>query len=203
MKKGLVVVISAPSGTGKGTLLASLKNVAQNMKYSISVTTRTPRLGEVDGRDYFFTTHDNFKKMIEDNMLLEWDSFVGNYYGTPREYIENCVKQGYDVYLDITVKGALQVKQNYNNCILIFMLPPSFKELERRINSRGTETQEVINKRLEQAKEEINYINNYDYVIINDNVDDAVNDVLAIVHAEKLKVWRNLDIAQRLGFIDK
>jgi len=199
-RKGLVVVISAPSGTGKGTLLAALKNVAQNMKYSISVTTRIPRAGEVDGRDYFFTTHENFQKMIDDNMLLEWDSFVGNYYGTPREYIENCVNEGYDVYLDITVKGALQIKQNYNDCVLIFMLPPSFNELQRRITSRGTETQEVIKQRLEQAKEEIDYLNKYDYVIINDNVDNAVNDVLAIVHAEKLKVWRNSDIGKRLGF---
>lgn len=198
-RQGLVVVISAPSGTGKGAVLSALKERNANMRYSISVTTRKPREGEQEGVNYFYRTIDQFEQMIKDGQLLEWDKYVDNYYGTPMKYIEECTSQGNDVFLEITVEGALKVRDNYPDCVLIFMIPPSYEVLRQRIIGRGTEAIEVIEKRLAKAKLEIKCIDKYDYVIINDDVEEAANEVDSILFAEKLRYKRNKNITDIMG----
>lgn len=192
--EGLLVVISAPSGTGKGTLLKELLQRNENVKLSISATTRKPRESEVDGKNYFFRTVDEFKSMIENDELIEWDEYCGNFYGTPKKYITDTVSEGYDVILEITVEGAINIKNKYDNSVLIFIMPPSFEELKRRIEGRGTECVEIIEKRLQEAKEEIKHINKYDYIVVNDNLEKAINDINCILTSEKLKYERNKEI---------
>ncbi|HOQ36179.1 MAG TPA: guanylate kinase [Acetivibrio sp.] len=189
--EGLLVVVSGPSGAGKGTVLKRLKDSDDSIRFSISATTRTIRQGEKEGLNYFFKTRDEFKSMIEAGQLLEWVEYCGNYYGTPKEYIETTVKEGYDCLLEIEVEGAANVKKAYPDCVLIFILPPSFEELKRRIEKRATEEPEIVAKRLERAREEMAYIENYDYVIVNDKIEDAVENLRSILKAEKLKLNRN------------
>jgi len=189
--EGLLVVVSGPSGAGKGTVLKRLKDSDDSIRFSISATTRTIRQGEKEGLNYFFKTRDEFKSMIEAGQLLEWVEYCGNYYGTPKEYIETTVKEGYDCLLEIEVEGAANVKKAYPDCVLIFILPPSFEELKRRIEKRATEEPEIVAKRLQRAREEMAYIENYDYVIVNDKIEDAVENLRSILKAEKLKLNRN------------
>ncbi|ASS91610.1 MAG: guanylate kinase [Bacillaceae bacterium] len=184
-KKGLLIVLSGPSGVGKGTVRKALfaqKDV--NFQYSISVTTRTPREGEKDGVDYFFKTREQFEQMIKENKLLEWAEYVGNYYGTPVEYVEKTLAEGKDVFLEIEVQGALQVKKAFPDGLFIFLLPPSLEELKNRIVTRGTESADLINNRMKKAKEEIDMMDYYDYVVVNDEVNLACEKIKAIVTAE-------------------
>ncbi|HDX9576946.1 TPA: guanylate kinase [Bacillus pseudomycoides] len=184
-RRGLLIVLSGPSGVGKGTVRKELFNQEDtNLQYSISVTTRKPREGEVDGVDYFFKTREEFEEMIQNNKLLEWAEFVGNYYGTPVDYVEQTLQQGKDVFLEIEVQGAIQVKKAFPEGVFIFLAPPSLSELKNRIVGRGTETEEVIQNRLTVAKEEIEMMDAYDYVVENDEVELACERINAIVIGE-------------------
>lgn len=196
---GLIIVVSAPSGTGKSTLLNVLRERNRQMRFSVSATTREPRRGEKDGINYHFKSREEFAGMISRNKLAEWDEYCGNYYGTPRDYIESSVNSGFDIILDITVKGALGMKEQYPDCIMVFVLPPSYKELKKRIERRGTENPEAIRKRLEQAREEITCYYSYDYVVINDDIPRAARELESILAAEKLKVSRNEEMLRCLG----
>jgi guanylate kinase len=184
--KGMLVIISGPSGSGKGT-------VVKNLDYalSISVTTRLPREGEIDGRDYFFTTKENFTRMRQENDLLEHAVYVGNYYGTPRKYVESQIECGKVVVLEIEVYGALQVKEKFPEAVLIFLMPPTLSELSRRLYVRGTEDEVTIEARLKKATEEVPLIKKYDYLVINDDVDKATAAINAIVTAERAKPMRS------------
>ncbi|OZM58541.1 guanylate kinase [Lottiidibacillus patelloidae] len=186
MKKdrGLLFVLSGPSGVGKGTIMKEIRQQETNLKYSISMTTRQPREGEIDGVHYHFTEKEKFQEMIENNKLLEWAEFVGNYYGTPIDYVTETLDKGDDVILEIEVQGALQVKKNYPEAIFIFLMPPSLSELRNRIVGRGTEPEDIINNRLSIAREEIEMMSLYDYVVENDKVELACERIKAISIAE-------------------
>ena len=186
MNKGLKIVLSGPSGSGKGTIVKELIRDEQFL-LSISATTRAPRQGEEEGVHYFFKTRDDFESMIANNELIEYSEFCGNYYGTPKAFIEESVKNGKDVILEIEVKGAMQIKKIYPEAIFIFVVPPSLAELENRLVGRNTEARDVIEKRLNRAKEELALYNQYDYVVVNDRLVDAIDEIGCIVRAEKLK----------------
>lgn len=198
-REGLLVVVSGPSGTGKGTLLNNLKEKEKNIRFSVSATTRNPRDGEVDGVNYYFKTHEEFNDMINNNELVEWVKYCDNYYGTPKKCIEDTIKSGYDCLLEIEVEGALNIKKIYPDCISIFILPPSFEELRRRIEGRGTEQQDVIDKRMEKAIKEMGYVDKYDYVVVNDKIEEAVNSVISIIVSEKHRFKRNKNILETIG----
>jgi guanylate kinase len=182
--KGLLFVLSGPSGVGKGTVCKSLRQQESRLKYSISMTTRSPREGEEHGVHYFFSTKEKFKQMIEEKKLLEWAEYVGNYYGTPIDYVQETLDKGDDVILEIEVQGAMQVRENYPEAIFIFLMPPSLSELRNRIVGRGTETEDLINNRLSVAKDEIEMMSHYDYVVENDEVELAIERIKAISIAE-------------------
>ncbi len=178
-------MLSGPSGVGKGTVRKALFNQEDiQFQYSVSATTRNPREGEVNGVDYFFKMREEFERMIANNELLEWAEFVGNYYGTPIAYVEQTLQQGKDVFLEIEVQGALQVKKAFPEGVFIFLAPPSLSELKSRIVGRGTETEDVIHNRLTVAKEEIEMMDAYDYVVENDEVQLACDRIKAIVVSE-------------------
>ena len=194
--KGLLVVLSGPSGVGKGTVRQALFETDTNhdqFYYSVSATTRQPRPDEEDGKDYFFVSRDQFEGMIEDERLLEYAEYVGNYYGTPLQYVEEMTEQGKDVFLEIEVQGALQVKRRMPDGVFIFLAPPTMHELESRIVNRGTDAPEVIEKRMRQAREELQLVTQYDYVVENDNVQSAVERIQTIINAEHLKTDRFID----------
>lgn len=197
---GLLVVLSAPSGTGKSTLSRLLTQKEDGLRLSVSATTRKPRQNEEEGKDYFYKTIDEFKNMIKNDELVEWVEYCGNYYGTPRKCIEDSIKDGFDVLLEIEVEGAANIRKKYPDSVLVFVLPPSFDELKKRIVGRGTEKPEVIEKRLNQARREIKYMDMYDYIVLNDRVDDAINKINVILEAEKARVKRNKDILKDIGF---
>lgn len=197
-QRGLLVVISGPSGTGKGTVCKKLLSLRNNIRYSVSATTRKPREGEVEGKNYFFITESQFLDMLEKDALIEWDKYCENYYGTPKVFVDQCLDEGTDVILEITVEGAIEIKQKYPECVLVFIVPPSLEELRRRIESRATECCDVIEKRLEQATNELKYVSKYDYLILNDSVDDAVIDIEKVLDAERLKPSRNVDLIDNL-----
>lgn len=199
-RKGLLVVVSAPSGTGKGTLLSRLEKVNSNVRFSVSVTTRSPRENEIEGHDYFFKTVEEFKVMAESGELLEWVEYCDNFYGTPRKYIEELLFEGFDVVLEIEVEGAMNIRKFYPDCVLVFVLPPSPEELKKRITGRGTEHPEVIEKRIEIARKEIRFVDRYDYVIVNNEIQKAVDDINSILRSERLKCERNTSILKELGF---
>lgn len=181
-KTGVLAVISGFSGVGKGTIVKKLV-VEQEYAISISATSRAPREGEVHGREYFFLTREEFNSMIEDNGFIEWAEYVNNFYGTPREYVEERLSAGEDVILEIEPQGALKVKEKYPEAVLIFIVPPSANELEDRLVGRGTEEVGTIKKRLKRAAEETVYISNYEYIVVNDDLDEAVNDIHHIIQA--------------------
>lgn len=193
----LLIVVSGPSGVGKGTVV---KELVKNEKYalSISCTTRKPRPGEEDGKDYFFKTNAEFEEMISQNNFLEYAGYCDHYYGTPKDYVLKKMAEGKDVILEIEVQGALQVKKNNPDAILIFVLPPSMEELKNRLSGRGTESEEVIEKRLARAAEELKLLERYDYAITNDTVENAVNEIEIISEAERKKSFRSKDILNNL-----
>jgi guanylate kinase len=172
--KGILIVVSGFSGAGKGTLMKRLLSDYDNYALSISMTTRKPRDGEVHGREYFFTDKENFEKTIAENGLIEYATYCDNYYGTPREYVEKQLLAGKDVVLEIEIQGALKIKEKFPESLLLFVTPPSAKELERRLVGRGTETKDVIAKRLARAVEESEGIEAYDYIVVNDDLDECV-----------------------------
>lgn len=183
--KGLLIVLSGPSGVGKGTVrkeIFSQKNTS--FEYSISMTTRLPRAGEVDGVDYFFKSREEFEGLIQQGKLLEYAEFVGNYYGTPVDYVRETTERGKDVFLEIEVEGAKQVREKFPDGLFIFLSPPSLSELKNRIVTRGTESEEIINNRMNVAREEIEMMHLYDYVVENDTVENACEKVKAIIVAE-------------------
>ncbi|KGA97746.1 guanylate kinase [Alkalihalobacillus alcalophilus ATCC 27647 = CGMCC 1.3604] len=186
-EKGLLIVLSGPAGVGKGTVCGALRNEQTGIQYSVSATTRQPRKGEVEGVNYFFKSKDEFKGMIENDQLLEWAEYVGNYYGTPIDYVRETIENGQDIILEIEVQGAWKVRDRFPEGIFIFLMPPSLVELRNRIVGRGTETEDVINKRMTVAKEEIEMMKRYDYVVENDEVHLAVERIKAIVTAEHCK----------------
>ena len=198
MNKGLLVVISAPSGGGKGTILKEVFAKTENARFSVSATTRAPRPGEVHGEHYYFVSREEFASMIDQGEMLEYAQFVGNYYGTPREPVENWMAQGCDVFLDIEVQGGAQVKRLMPECVSIFILPPSMQVLGERLRGRGTEDKATVKQRLETAKNEIPHAKEYDYVVYNDRLEDAVDNIMAILRAEKLKYIRNTDCTERV-----
>lgn len=186
-EKGILFVLSGPSGVGKGTVRKELFNRKPDLKYSISMTTRDRRTGETDGVDYFYKTKEEFEKLVEQGQLLEYAQYVNNYYGTPRAYVEEMLALGHDVFLEIEVQGALQVKENFPEGVFIFLFPPSLVELKNRIINRGTETTELVLNRLKEARKEIEMMDAYDYVVVNDQVDLAVSKVQSIIQSEHLK----------------
>jgi len=187
---GLLIVLSGPSGAGKGTLCQELLQQMPNLRYSVSSTTRAPRLGEVEGIHYYFRPRQEFKAMIASDELLEWAEFCDNYYGTPRFAVEQAIQEGMDVILEIEIQGALQIKKRFPQGVFTFIVPPSLDVLSERIHKRGTESEEVIQKRLATAIQELEYVSEYDYVVINDEVPVAVDKLKSILVAEKCRVKR-------------
>lgn len=197
-EKGMLIVVSAPSGTGKGAIIERLLEDDKNITHSVSATTRNPRKGEKDGTSYFFLNKNQFEDLIAKNALIEWDVYCGNYYGTPRKYVDDIISAGGDVILDITVAGAVNIKKECPEAVMIFVLPPSIKELERRITTRGTDDSASIKSRLEYAYAEFKYVKNYEYVVINDDLDKAVLSVKNIITSERMKYTRNPSILDKL-----
>lgn len=197
-EKGLLLVISAPSGGGKGTVLKELFAQDENLRLSVSATTRSPRPGEVHGEQYYFISKEEFEKMIAGGEMLEHAQYVGNYYGTPRGPVEAWREEGRDVVLEIEVQGGAQIKKICPDCVSVFLLPPSMQVLEKRLRGRGTEEDSVVQKRLAVAREEIPHASEYDYVVYNDRLEDAVLDIQAILRAEKRKYTRNSDCMERV-----
>ena len=186
MSKGKLLVLSGPSGVGKGTVLGELMKRRGDMCFSVSATTRAPREGEVDGVNYFFVTKERFEEMIQNNELLEYAQFVSNSYGTPRAYVEQQLEKGMNVILDIEVQGARNIVGMIPDAVSVYMIPPSYEELEKRLRGRGTETEEQIQGRLQTAIEEARAADFYRYIIVNDNLEAAVNELDAIITAEKI-----------------
>ncbi|ONI37818.1 guanylate kinase [Candidatus Epulonipiscium fishelsonii] len=184
--EGLKLVLSGPSGSGKGTIVQELLK-DDNFKLSISATTRNKREGEIHGVHYFYKTKIEFEEMIKNNELIEYAHFCDNYYGTPKAFINEVVKEGFDIILEIEVQGALQVKRRYPDAIFIFIMAPTFEELKERLISRNTELPEVVEKRLERAREELLLFKEYDYIVINDSLKDAIEQIRYITKSEKLK----------------
>ena len=192
--RGLLIVLSGPSGVGKGTVRAAVfANNQFQYVYSVSATTRAQRPGEVDGKDYYVVSREEFETMIQNEDLLEYAEYVGNYYGTPIQKIEENLAAGHDVFLEIEVQGAMKVKERMPEGIFIFLAPPNLEELESRITGRGTDAAHVIQERMATAKEEIELMQHYDYVVVNDQVQHAVDKINAIIQSEHLKVERVVD----------
>ena len=194
MNKGFLLVISGPSGVGKGTVLHDLMNTQNNLVYSVSATTRKKREGEIEGVSYFYKSHEDFEKMISEDKFLEYAHVHNNYYGTPREFVENKINEGKIVILEIDVQGALNVKKNTDNGVFIFLAPPSLQELKKRIVGRGTETDEDIKIRMTNARKELEYSRDYDYLVVNDHLNSAITSVNEIINAEKHRVFRNEEL---------
>ncbi|MFA5577127.1 MAG: guanylate kinase [Tissierellaceae bacterium] len=198
MSKGFLLIISGPAGTGKGTVCKELLNRNSNIVFSVSATTRQPRIGELDGENYYFIDKEKFESMIGNNEFLEYAYVHTNYYGTPRKFVMDEIEKGEIVLLEIDVQGAMQIKKNYSEAVFIFLLPPTMEELKNRIIKRGTESTEDINRRFENAFKELDFVGNYDYFVVNDIVEDAVLDIESIIRAEKLRVKRQSRIKEKV-----
>ncbi len=196
--QGVLLVLSGPSGAGKGTICQKLRENRNDLSYSVSATTRAPRKGEVDGKDYFFLTIDRFKEMIANDEMLEYAEIYGNYYGTPRSYVMNILDQGRDVVLEIDPQGALQIKKRFPDAVFVFIVPPSLDELTKRIYKRGTDSEEVIKRRLSAATSELAYASKYDYIIVNDEVEKASKKVSNIIDAERNRAVRTFFIVNEI-----
>lgn len=196
--KGVLVVISGFSGSGKGTLMKKLLNRYPNYALSVSCTTRQPRPGEVDGREYYFITDERFQEMIRREELVEYACYCGKYYGTPRFYVEEQMEQGKDVLLEIEIQGALQIKKKFPDTVLIFVMPPSAEELKKRLTGRGTESPEVIAARLSRAAEESEGMEQYDYLLVNDSLDECTARLHEIILAQHARPGLHLDEIARM-----
>lgn len=194
MNKGGVFIISGPSGSGKDTVLAELFRNRPDLLFSISSVTRPMRSGEKEGDKYNFISREKFEYMIENDMLLEHNVFVGNYYGTPREPVERAVSEGKDIIIEVDVNGAAQIRKKLPEAVSIFIMPPSFHELKRRLRGRGTESEELIEKRLNSALGEIKRATEYDYIIVNDNITAAADDILSVILSSSFKTDRQKNI---------
>lgn len=190
-ERGLLIVFSGPSGVGKGTVRQEIFSTPDHkFEYSVSMTTRTQRPGEVDGKDYFFRSREEFEELIRNGQMLEYAEYVGNYYGTPFTYVNETLDKGVDVFLEIEVQGALQVKKKVPDAVFIFLTPPDLNELQERLVGRGTDSEEVIAQRIERAREEIALMSEYDYAIVNDEVPLAAERVKRVIEAEHFRVDR-------------
>lgn len=194
MNKGILVVVSGFSGAGKGTVMKRLMEKYDDYALSVSATTRKPRPGEVDGREYFFRTRDEFERLIAEDALLEYAQYVENYYGTPRSYVEEQLQAGRNVILEIEIQGAMKIKEKIPEAVLVFVTPPTIEELRSRLIGRGTETADVIASRLRRAAEESEGMNNYDYILINDQVEDCVDQLHQIILSERCRAQRNEEL---------
>lgn len=204
-KRGMLIVLSGPSGVGKGTVRKALFSQPGNdFQYSVSMTTRQPRPGEVNGKDYFFVSKEEFEQHIREGQMLEYAKYVDNYYGTPLKYINDTLDEGKDVFLEIEVNGAMQVRSKCPDGVFIFLTPPDLMELRQRLIHRGTDSMEVINKRIHKAFGEIQMMQNYDYTVVNDQVDNAVTKIKDIIRSERLRVPRVMpDYLEMLGDSEK
>jgi len=188
--EGMLVVVSGPAGVGKGTLCRALFAEWSGLEYSVSVTTRSPRPGETEGKEYYFRSREEFSQMIENNEFLEWAEFCGNFYGTPRFHVESVLNRKKTILLEIDIQGAKQVKKQFPQGVFIFIVPPSLKALSERLHGRGTETEEIIQRRLAKAVQELDNIKDYDYVVENDEINVAVEKLKSIIIAENCSVKR-------------
>ena len=195
--QGLLLVVSGPSGAGKGTICNLLREKLPELAYSVSVTTRQPRPGEVDGQDYFFKTVPQVKDMIFRGELLEYAQVYGNYYGTPKPYVQKLLDEGKDVLLEIDIQGALQIKKVFPGGVFVFVVPPSLEELSARIYKRGTDKEDVIRQRLAAATHELVYANEYDYIIVNDVAEKAAERVLTLLEAERYRAARTYFVVDK------
>ena len=193
MSKGILVVVSGFSGAGKGTVMKRLLEKYDDYALSISVTTRNPRPGEEDGREYFFRTKEEFEKLIKEDALIEYAQYVENYYGTPRSYVEEQLQAGKNVILEIEIQGAMKVKEKIPEALLVFVTPPTVEELEKRLKGRGTETEQVIAERLARAGEEAKGMGQYDYILVNDTVEECVDNLHEIIIGEHSRASRNTE----------
>lgn len=193
-ERGLLVVISGPSGVGKGTVRSALfKMTGHDLVYSVSMTTRKPRVGEVNGREYYFVSREKFETNIKENKMLEYAEFVGNYYGTPIEPINSYIDEGKEVVLEIEVQGASQVREKMrDDAVFIFIAPPTIQDLKNRLTKRGTESKEIIQERCDKAMREMNLAYMYDYIVVNDTVENAADKIMAIIRAEHAKTERTI-----------
>ncbi|MCR5419926.1 MAG: guanylate kinase [Lachnospiraceae bacterium] len=194
MQKGILFILSGFAGSGKGTIVKELLKRYDNYALSVSATTRAPRPGERDGREYFFKTKEEFEAMISADELLEHAQYVGNYYGTPKKYVEEVLNSGKDVILEIEQQGGFQIKEKCPDALLVFVMPPSVKEIYNRLKKRGTEDEETIMKRMKQGSKEAEVIAGYDYLIINDDLDKCVENIHATVQCAKFATGRNADL---------
>ena len=197
-KQGILTVVSGFSGAGKGTLMKALLN-RYDYGLSISATTRAPRVGEEDGREYFFLTRERFESMIEQGELIEWAEYVGNYYGTPKKYVEEQLAAGKDVILEIEVQGAFRIREQFPDALLLFITPPNAKELKNRLVHRGTESMDKIEKRLNRASEEAVFMKQYDYIVVNDDLDECVEHLNGIIENEHSRTLRNDSFIEKMS----
>lgn len=197
-RQGILVVVSGFAGTGKGTVMKELLSRYDSYALSISATTRNPRPGEVDGKEYFFKTKEEFEQMIEEGAFVEYACYVENYYGTPKKYVEEQLAAGKDVILEIEIQGALNIRKQFPEALLLFIAPPSAEVLKQRLTSRGTETKEVIDKRLARAVEESRGIENYDYLVVNDELEECVKTVHQMIQIERFRMSRRQDEVEEL-----
>jgi guanylate kinase len=198
MRKGILIVVSGFSGAGKGTLMKKLVQEYDNYALSISATTRAPRAGEENGREYFFLKREEFEQKIDEDGLIEYACYCDNYYGTPRAYVEEQLAVGKDVILEIEIQGALKIRKQYPDALLLFVMPPSAAELRRRLEGRGTETKEVIDKRMKRAIEEAEGIEEYEYIVVNDNLDTCVRELHEIIRAAHNTPSRNQKLIEKM-----
>ncbi|MDY3973166.1 guanylate kinase [uncultured Veillonella sp.] len=194
--RGILIVLSGPSGAGKGTICAALRKEMPNLVYSVSMTTRAPRVGEEEGISYFFRSKEEFQQLIEDDAFLEYAKVYDNYYGTPKQHVMNLLSEGKSVILEIDIQGAMQVKERFSEAVFIYIVPPSLDILSNRLRDRGTDATDVINKRLSKASSELALAHRYDYIVVNDELDEAVEKVASILRAETCRIKRNKEKIQ-------
>lgn len=194
MNKGGVFIVSGPSGSGKDTLLTELFKNHPEIKFSISTITRPMRAGEKEGEKYNFISRESFEQMIAEDYLLEYNSYIGNYYGTPKAPVIKAINEGCDIIIEVDVNGAASIREKLPQAVSIFIMPPSLKELKNRLSGRGTEPEEIINQRMQSALSEIKRATEYDYIVINDDIATAVNDIHSIISSERLKTERQKQI---------